>query len=68
MANNRTTKGGVTSATPLPGSRWYDREEGRFVTYLGDHGSGPRWRRDDGTWFYCDWLDFYLWGRFYEKM
>jgi hypothetical protein len=50
---------------PKPGERYLDKNSYRVVIYIGDCGHGPRWEyADDGTGFYCDWLDFYLWKRF----
>lgn len=53
-------------AEPKPGGRFRDTDTGQVVTYLGDSGHGPQWRAADGHTFYCDWLDYYLWGRFAE--
>lgn len=49
------------------GKRWLEWETGRVVEIthetIHDTGVGCRYV-DDGRWFYCDALDFVVWGRF----
>jgi hypothetical protein len=52
---------------PPSKGRWYlDRETGERVTFGGEDDLNTRmwWLRKDGTTFYCDSFDWYVWGRF----
>lgn len=54
----------IDPATLQHEGRYLDTTSNELVTYIGDWGNLPKWRRLDGTWFQCAWEDVYVWGRF----